>query len=263
MSKTRVTPEDLMDMVVAADVYRTQAISGDISPILPPKRRPWLETLFNFFGLLLGQLYVFQPWPLRWRADNRVNLALSKNRTAEAADFKQMQDQIAGMARRLHHETGQWPATMALTSHPPTMGSLEWLRFEEVRLGLLLADSVVTTAYRPWQYHPRPECFLAIDPFALDTITTPVAGLYSGFMHRIFLVYDRQSRTQSWLQKHFFLRHTGYPYIAARLLDRLKRNIPIVRVFPGGVPHNARLLYASREFILKLPVKRWPYSIHI
>src|SRR5882762_1214983 len=102
MSKTRVTPEDLMDMVVAADVYRTQKLSGDISPILPPERRPWLETLFNLFGLLLGQLHVLQPWPLRWRADQLVNLVLAKHRTAVPADFKSSQERIAVMTRRLH-----------------------------------------------------------------------------------------------------------------------------------------------------------------
>src|SRR5438477_749841 len=171
MSKTRVTPEDLMDMVVAADVYRTQALHGDISPILPPVRRPRLETIFNLIGLILGQLHLLQPWPLRWRADNLVNLTLARRRTAVPADFKAIQDQIRAMTRRLHHETGQWPAMMALTSHPPTTGPLEWLRFEQVRLGLLLGDTVVTTSTRPWQYRPRPECFLAIDPFALDTIT--------------------------------------------------------------------------------------------
>src|SRR5437762_1368681 len=128
MSKTRVTPEDLMDMVVAADVYRSQSLQGDISPILPPERRPRLETLFNLIGWVLGQLHKLLPWPLRWRADNGINLLLSKNRTAVPAEFNSLQNQIRVLTQRLHHETGQWPAMLALTSHPTTTGALEWLR---------------------------------------------------------------------------------------------------------------------------------------
>jgi len=74
---------------------------------------------------------------------------------------------------------------------------------------------------------------------------------------------DPYQTVKGWLQRHLFLRHTGYEYIWRRLLDRLKHGVPVVMVLPGGLPHNARLLYAAREFILKLPITRWPYSKRI
>jgi len=127
------------------------------------------------------------------------------------------------------------------------------------REGLLLANAVIEITQPGRMYRSNPQCFLAIDPFALDTVPTSIAGLYSGLMHRIYLVWDRQSWTQGWLQRTLLLRGTAYPRIIFRLLARLKRDIPIVMVVPGGLPHMPAALCRS-EFVQDLPAKRWPGS---
>ena len=86
----------------------------------------------------------------------------------------------------------------------------------------------------------HPKCFLAIDPFALDTVSVPVGAFYGAWMHRIYLAWDRQPSTQSWIQRNLLLRQTGYDRILAASPD-LKADIPVVMVLSGGLPYNARL----------------------
>lgn len=254
----KVMPEDLMETVVRAALW--SAKSGNATtPRHSRFTRRWIEPWFNAAGWMLGQVLASMPWPLRWRGDQAIARALGARPSATPASFEARKRDCVALAGRLHRETGQWPALMVFTSHPPTLGSLEWLRFELVREGLLLANAMVDASPARRYLRSAPQCFLAIDPFALDTIPPAVAGLYSGFMHRIYLVWDRQSGTQSWIQRHLLLRGTGYDRIARRLLACLKRDAPIVMVLPGGLPPNARLLYTGREFILRLPVSRWPY----
>ena len=255
----RVMPEDLMETVIAADTIRRQMRGEALSPPHPLWKRTWIEPWFNLIGYAFGQVLALLPWPLRWRADQRITQWMGARPSATPPQFETLTRDFTTLARRLYAETGQWPATMIFTSHPTTTGPLEWIRFELFRQGLLLANAVMETTQKGRFYRSNPQCFLAIDPYALDTVPTPVAGLYSGFMHRIYLVWDRQSHTQSWLQRHLLLRGTGYFRIAQRVVSRLKQDSPIVMVLPGGLPQNARLLYAAREFVHGLPVKRWPY----
>ena len=254
----KVMPEDLMDLVIAADSILRQN-RGD-EPSHPAYwKRTWIEPWFNLLGWMMGQVLVCLPWPLRWRADQMITTAMGGRPDQAPAQLEAARRDFAALAQRLRDQTGTWPATMVFMSHPATTGALEWLRFELVREGLLLGNSV-TQANGPGRlYRPAPQAFLAIDPFALDTVPTPAAGWYAGFMHRIYLVLDRQSGTQGFLQRHLMLRGSGYTRIAHRLLRRLKHDIPVVMVLPGGLPHNARLLYAAREFVQGLPVRRWPY----
>ena len=102
------------------------------------------------------------------------------------------------------------------------------------------------------------QCFLAIDPYALDTVSVPVGAFYAGWMYRLYLAWDRQASTESWIQRQVLLRGSGDEHIAWRLLRRLRKNIPVLMVFAGGLPQNARLLYAAREFIHHLKLPRWP-----
>ena len=106
----------------------------------------------------------------------------------------------------------------------------------------------------PWRsrlrygrFRSHPQCFLAIDPYALDSVSLPVSAMYAGLMHSQYLVWDRQSSTQSWLQRNGLLAGTGHQRIAWRFLEAL-RSDPVLMVLAGGMPPNARLFYAAREW---------------
>ena len=85
--------------------------------------------------------------------------------------------------------------------------------------------------------------------------------MYAGVMHSQYLVWDRQSSTQSWLQKHWLLAGTGHDRIAWRLLGALRHN-PVLMVLSGGMPTNARLFYAAREWAGALKDARHRLSKH-
>jgi hypothetical protein len=172
-----------------------------------------------------------------------MNSILGSNAPEENADLPERIAQTVRLAKELEQKTGRWPALLVLTSHPETEGPLQWLRFELLRQGLQIADAVVEARTPGAWYRRHPRCLLAIDPFALDTVSTPVGAFYSAWMHRIYLAWDRQPSTQSWM---------GW-----RLIKALKADTPVLMVLSGGLPANARLLYAAREFVHHLPLKRW------
>ena len=76
-------------------------------------------------------------------------------------------------------------------------------------------------------------------------------------MHRIYLAWDRQPSTQSWIQKNLLLRGSDFSRIGWRLLRSLMRDVPVLMVLAGGLPYNARLLYGAREFVQALPIRLW------
>src|SRR5262249_46650969 len=154
------------------------------------------------------------PWAVRKRFVQAVNRRLSGRRLADAPNLSQRLAEIKSLTRELKAKTGQWPSLFVLSSHPDTEGELEWVRFEVMRQGLALADAYVEERWlttedrrqktetaagvavlRPpssvLSYAPHPKCFVAIDPFALDTVPAPVAGFYAGWMHRIYIAWDR------------------------------------------------------------------------
>lgn len=255
----KVFPEDLMQSVLIADALHRQRL-GEPAQQFKPQQRVWIEPWFNFLGWLMGSLVVVLPRAPYRRVVHRINAWLGGRPDFATPDLADRQAQAVAMAQRLYKETGEWPAMMVLTSHPETVGSLEWLRFELVRQGLLVADAVVDAHPKGGLYRANPECFLAIDPYALDTVAAPAAGWYAAFMHRLYLVWDRMSATQSALQRIVFLRGTSYIRIAYRLIRKLRQGHPIVMVLSGGLPQNARLLYTAREFVHRLPLRRWPIS---
>jgi hypothetical protein len=177
-------------------------------------------------------------------------------------ELQQRIQETVKLAKSLHLKTGRWPALLVLTSHPETEGEHQWLRFEVLRQGLQIADAVVEAHFPGAWYASHPRCFLAIDPYALDTVSAMVGGFYGAWMHRIYLAWDRQPSTQSWIQRHLFLHGTHYGTIAWRLLRYLKSDSPIVMALGGGLPYNARLLYAAREFVRRLPIGHWNVPRH-
>jgi hypothetical protein len=260
----KATPEALINAVIVADDLRRRARGLEstraavaLQTGTPSWQRVFVEPFFNVLGALWGQLMYFLPWPLRKRFVQWVNLKLSGHPALEDPKLRERAAETVRLAHLLKTKTGRWPALFVLTSHPDTEGPLEWLRFELVRQGFEIADAY-TEARRPKAlFRPHPKAFVAIDPFALDTVPAAAAGFYSGWMHRIYMAWDRQPSTQSWIQRHFLLRDTGYEKIVWRLLACLRSDVPVVMVLSGGLPYNARFLYAAREFVQRLSPPRW------
>ena len=245
-----------MNLVIANDARRRQAMGWEPARY-KPRQRLWIEPGFNVLGRAFGLLTELFPWPIRRRL--YVNLCQKMGGHAPEANpaLPQVQQHCVSLAQELKRLTGQWPAFFVLTSHPETVGPLEWLRFEILRQGQMVANAVADAETPGALYRPHPQCFLAIDPYALDTVSPAVGGFYAGWMHQIFIAWDRQLSTQSWIQRHLLLRGTGYPRIGWRLLRALRKN-PVLMVLSGGLPHNARLLYAAREYVQHLQLPRWP-----
>jgi hypothetical protein len=257
MSKAK--PEDLINKVIAADALRRQA-RGERRARFKPSQRVWIEPFFNLLGLLWGQITLLLPWPLHKPYVQWVVHQMGGHTPIENPELPRRMEETVRLARDLKAKTGQWPALLVLMSHPETEGPLEWLRFEIMCQGLQVADAVIEARAPGSLYPGHPRCLLAIDPYALDTVSPAVAGFYAAWMSRIYLAYDRQPSTQSLIQKHLLLRKTDYTRIAWKLLWHLKKDTPVLMALGGGLPFNARLLYSAREFVQRLRPARWNVS---
>lgn len=156
------------------------------------------------------------------------------------------------LGERLEKETGRWPAFLFLTAHAPTQGPFQWVRFELLRQGQVLAFDFSQAGREKRLKAGTPQCLLAVDPYALDSVPMYVGAIYAAFIRQVYFAYDRQFSTQSFFQRFIFLRKTGFPWAGWRLLRRLRRGIPVLMAFGGGIAVNARLLYAAREFVQRL-----------
>lgn len=216
-----------------------------------PWQRTWLEPPFNVAGLLLGLAMRLLPGAMRARAQVRVCAAMRGHPADPNPQLPLRQAETVQRLRSQAAASGRWPMLLVLTSHPETSGDRAWLRFELLRQGLEIAAAAALAGPPP---HEPPQCLLAIDPFALDSVLVPVQAMYAGLIHAQYLAWDRQPSTQSSLQRSWLLRDSG-SRIAARFLAALRRN-PVVMAMPGGVPVNARLLYAAREWAARLPLQK-------
>lgn len=162
--------------------------------------------------------------------------------------------QAAALAAEAKRASGRAPAILVVTSHPPTFGDTAWVRFHLFLHGLKIANYVLASI---GSRREHPQCLLAIDPYALDSVPVWVAGLYAGFMRGIYIAYDRQASSQTPLQK-ILLRGTAYHEIGWSFLRRLRKGSPVLMMVGGGLPHNARLLHACREFVRNVWPRRRP-----
>ncbi len=260
----KAQPEDLLNTVVEADDLRRRArgqTSTRAALALKSDRltatRAFVEPFFNVLGHLWAFVMSCMPTPVRRPFVQWINCKMGDYQPVENPDLSKRIEDTVQLAKELKQKTGRWPALLVLTSHPDTEGPHQWLRFELLRQGLQIADAMVETQNARAWYPAHPRCFLAIDPYALDTVSGAVGGFYAAWMHRIYIAWDRQSYTQSWVQRHILLRGSDYSRIAWRLLKYLKADTPVLMALGGGLPYNARLLYAAREFIHTLPVVSW------
>ncbi len=229
---------------------------GEAHPKPAFLQRAFSEPFFNLLGAVLGWAWTCAPFVWRRRMDLWLCRAMGGHPALANPLLANRIQEALRLARAIREKTNQWPAFLFLTSHPPTEGPLAWMRFEMLRQGLHIAFALSAEARTQGFEAQPPQCVLAVDPYALDSVSGPVGAMYAAFIHRVYFAYDRQASTQSWLQRHFFLRQAGYATAGWRLVRRLRKNIPILMALGGGLPVNARLYYAAREFIQRLSIPR-------
>ena len=144
------------------------------------------------------------------------------------------------LAARLERESGRPPALLAAISHPPVMGDLAHLNFELVRHSSLALREV---RGRPC----RPRLVVAIDPFALDTISIVEEGLYAGSMGTYHLGLDRLALGRG-LPGPLMSPATRWDRMPLRLFRTLAEGGEVGMVLSGGVPATGRVLYGVREW---------------
>ena len=265
---TKAMPEDLLNAVIAADDLRrkakgmtsTRAALG-VGTTTHSWERRVIEPAFNLIGHLWAFGMTLMPAPARRPFVQWVNTKMGKYAPVDNPALRPRIDETVRMAQELQKKTGQWPVLLVMTSHPDTEGPHQWLRFEVLRQGLQIADAVVE-ARAPGAWYPvHPRCFLAIDPYALDTVSPLMSPDSIPPGCTAFTSPGTASlRRNPGFERNLLLRHSNYPKIAWKLLKLLKSGTPVLMAMGGGLPYNARLLYAAREFVQRLPVKRWTVS---
>ncbi|MDO8756473.1 MAG: hypothetical protein Q7J64_00530, partial [Elusimicrobiota bacterium] len=233
------TAQDLMRVVTKA--YEIRLAADGTS--LPPKsesHRLLLEPLMRAVGMFLAEVLELIPADLGVALHNKLFLSMSPARTYAFDAASPAIVAARALAARLERSSGKVPALLAAISHPPVMGDLAHLNFELVRHASL--------ALREIRGRPcRPRLVVAIDPFALDTISVLEEGLYAGFMGNYHLGIDRLAlgRGHPGPAMSPWTRWDRMPH---RLFRSLGRGGEVGMVLSGGVPGTGRVLYGVREW---------------
>ena len=233
------TAQDLMRVVTKAYENRLEA-DGTKLPEKPEPHRLFLEPLTRAFGMFLAQALELLPadWGIAFH--NKLFLSLVAERTYPFDHRAPALVSARALAERLEKEAGRPPALLAAISHPPVMGDLAHLNFELVRHS--------TLALREVRGRPcRPRLVVAIDPFALDTISVLEEGLYAGFMGTYHLGLDRLALGRGH-PGPFMSPWTRWDRMPLRLFKTLSRGGEVGMVLSGGVPSTGRVLYGVREW---------------
>lgn len=233
------TAQDLMRVVTKA----YEAILEADGTVLPPKPEPqrlFLEPVTRAFGMFLAEVLEFLPPDLGVAFHNKLFLHLTKERTYRFDAASPAIVSARALAARFEKESGKAPALLAAISHPPVMGDLAHLNFELVRHA--------TLALREVRGRPcRPRLVVAVDPFALDTISVLEEGLYAGFMGSYHLGIDRLALGRG-LPGPAMSPWTRWDRMPHRLFETLGRGGEVGMVLSGGVPATGRVLYGAREW---------------
>ncbi len=228
-------------MRVVTKAYENYLESKGI--VLPQKtqiQRIFLEPFARLAGLFLAA--ILERLPASWAISFHDKL-FSRLASGRAYLFNPDSAAIIDarvLSARLEKESGRTPALLAAISHPEGTEELAHLNFELVRHAIL--------ALREIRGRPcRPRLVVAIDPFALDTVSILEEGLYAGFMGSFHLGLDRlafgRGHPGPWLSPQ-----THWDRMPLRLFSSLAQGGEIGMVLSGGVPSTSRVLYGAREW---------------
>lgn len=237
------TSQDLMTIVARA-CERRIAREGHELPAKSGLERAVFEAPFNAVGMALRLAVALLPADLSVAFHDWLfrRLAAPRGYAFDASSPELARART--LAAELESESRKAPALVALISHPPVYGELAHMNFELVRQAVL--------ALRQARGRPcRPRLVVAVDFFALDTVSVPVEGLYAGFMGLYHLGLDRLAVGRAWLSR-IFVGETHWHRLMHRLLRRLRAGGEVGLVLSGGVPQTTRVLYAAREWAAAL-----------
>lgn len=239
-TKQTKTAEDLMAILLLSDEER-RLRQKTLLPAKGKVKKLFLEIPFNVFGIFLSWIVGSLPvrWALRW--DDWLYRSVGGPQYYPfEKDSAALQD-CRELTLRAERETGVVPALLGLISHPPVLGDLAHLNFELVRHATLALSSLRAAACRP-------KLVVAVDPFALDSVSMLVEGAYAGYMGWAHIGLDRlalaRGAVSSWL-----LRKTGWFRMPFRMTRLLGAGREVGMVLAGGVPSTTRALYVIREWL--------------
>ncbi|MFA6030471.1 MAG: hypothetical protein WC969_11505 [Elusimicrobiota bacterium] len=101
----------------------------------------------------------------------------------------------------------------------------------------------------------RPQVVAAVDPYALDTFSLPMEGIYAGFMAHYHVGFDRQEHLRGPLER-LLLGEASWDTVSFRIASALAEGRELVLALGGGVPTTGRVYYAAREFLTRLYKER-------
>ena len=233
------TAQDLMRIVTKAYENRLDA-EGTVLPAKTEFQRRVLEPFARMAGILMAVMMELVPpdWSVAFH-----NTVFSRLTGGHAYAFDPASATVIGarsLAVKLEMESGFAPALLAAISHPPVMGDLAHLNLELVRHAILVLREV---RGRPC----RPRLVVAIDPFALDTLSLLEEGLYAGYMGRFHLGLDRLALGRD-QPGPLMSPQTRWDRMPLRLFRSLAEGGEIGMVLSGGVPSTGRVLYGVREW---------------
>ena len=172
------TAQDLMTIIARA-CERRNAATGVVLPQKTAAQRALLEVPFNLVGMGVRLVMSLLPADTVLRFHDWLFRTLAKR---ESFPFDAASPAVKE-AERLVAELGD-PAIVALISHPPVYGDMAHMNFQLVRQAML--------ALRQARGRPcRPRLVVAVDLFALDTISVLEEGVYAGYMGLYHLGLDR------------------------------------------------------------------------
>jgi hypothetical protein len=233
------TAQDLMRVVTKAYEDRLDA-DGTVLPPKPEFQRLFLEPFSRAAGMFLAGVMEIVPADWTVAFHNKLFLGLVAGRTYPFDPASPAIVSARALAERLEKESGKAPALLAAISHPPVMGDLAHLNFELVRHA--------TLALREARGRPcRPRLVVAVDPFALDTISVLEEGLYAGFMGSFHIGLDRLALGRGH-PGPLMSPQTRWDRMPHRLFRSLAEGGEIGLVLSGGVPATGRVLYGVREW---------------
>lgn len=250
------TSQDLLAIIARAH-ERELARANQTLPRKGALQRLLLEAPIVAAGVGASLLMRLLPADLVLRLHERVFGALASPHSYPFDPASPALARARDLAGRIARESGREPALFALISHPPVMGELAHLNFELVRHAMLALRGI---RGRPC----RPRLVVAIDPFALDTLSIVEEGLYAGLMGHYHLGLDRMAYGRN-AASRWLLRGMAWDRMPGRLIRVLSGGGELGMVLAGGVPSTTRALYGLREWLSRVrrlsPLKGRPGEV--
>ena len=206
--------------------------------------KAWAGFLFNFFGGIFG----FYLKNASARISNEVTKRLAHSRCkGEVPDFSRLSKENIEWAKEVLKKN---VSVLILTSHPKTTP-----QESEILAKILYRAIGICQNLSP---RSKFKFLQAVDPYALDTLSLPLASTYAGFVREAHIALDRQPFERNFLGRWIF-RKAHYSSCFFRIIKSLKSGEVFTMALAGGVAHNSRVFYTVKEFAQKIyfnqPVK--------